>query len=380
VAITTGAVTTTNILSDQKEIDISNVISQLEPDMQPLTVFSRGAGKAATVATEFSWLEETAKPRFDQVNGAHNSSVTTVAVDNGTYYQQWDLILITRTGEMMRVDAVSTNNLTVTRGIGSTAAAILDNDEVMILSSGQPENDTSKPPRFDVPVKTSNHTQIFRTPFELSGSLMASGYAVSPTEWNRQQRNKGQEHVKDIEYAFLLGRKSATTPGATQVRTTGGALSFMTANQTDAGGDLSEAEFNAFMLQAMRFGTKRKLALGSGVGVSALNKFPASKQQTTNNEKTYGMDVTTYTSPFGSLRLAYHPLLEGTKYGGYILVLDMDQVRYRFLSANGVSRDTKILTNRQPNDQDGRKDEILAEIGLQFGQARTHGVLSGITS
>jgi hypothetical protein len=63
---------------------------------------------------------------------------------------------------------------------------------------------------------------------------------------------------------FLFGRKSATTPGATEDRTTGGILSFITTNQTDAGGDLSEAEFNAFMLQVMRYGSDSKLAIASG--------------------------------------------------------------------------------------------------------------------
>jgi hypothetical protein len=381
MATVTGAMTTTNVLSDQLAIDLGDQISLLEPSVQPLAVFSRRARKARTVGTTFSWLEETSKARFDQVNGAvASTSATSIVVDNGAYYQQWDQILITRTGEQMRVDGVAGNTLTVTRGIGSTAAALNDNDEVLIIGTAQPENDTSKPARSDVPSKVSNYTQIFRTPFEASDSLRASGFQASPAEWPRQARNKGIEHAKDIEYSFLLGRKSATTPGATQDRTTGGALSFITTNQTDAGGDLTEAEFNAFMLQVMRYGSGSKLAMASGVGVSALNKFPASKQQTRNDEKTYGMNVTQYTSPFGSLNLVYHRLLEGTKYSGYIVVVDMDQVAYRYLANDEMSRDTKLLTNRQPNDQDGRKDEYLSEIGLEFGQQRTHGVLTGITS
>jgi hypothetical protein len=231
-----------------------------------------------------------------------------------------------------------------------------------------------------VPSKVTNNTQIFRTPFEISGSLQASSFQASPDEWPRQARLKGIEHAKDLELSFLFGRKSATTPGATEDRTTGGILSFITTNQTDAGGDLSEAEFNAFMLQVMRYGSDSKLAIASGVGISALNKFPASKQQTRNDETTYGMNVTRYTSPFGSLNLVYHRMLEGTKYGGYIIVVDMDQTSYRYLANDSVSRDTKVLPNRQPNDQDGRKDEYLSEVGLQFGLQRTHGVLTGITS
>jgi hypothetical protein len=114
--------------------------------------------------------------------------------------------------------------------------------------------------------------------------------------------------------------------------------------------------------------------------VSALNKFPASKQQTKNDETTYGMNVTHYTSPFGSLNLVYHRLLEGSKYGGYLILVDMDEVNYRYLANDEVSRDTKVLQNRQPNDQDGRKDEFLSEVSLELGQQRTHAVLTGITS
>jgi hypothetical protein len=55
-------------------------------------------------------------------------------------------------------------------------------------------------------------------------------------------------------------------------------------------------------------------------------------------------------------------------------------VTYRYLANDSQNRDTKLLTNRQPNDQDGRKDELLSEIGLQFGQEIRHGVLTGITS
>jgi hypothetical protein len=381
MAILTGAMTTTNVLSDQLAIDLSGEISLLEPSAQPLAVFSRAAGKKRTVATKFSWLEDVRKPRFDTTAGAVAGTVATaIPVTNPTYYQQWDQVLNSRTGEQLRVDSVAAPNINVTRGIGSTAAAINSGDELIIIGSAQPENDTSKPARSDVPTKGQNYTQIFRTPMEASESLLASGNQVSPAEWARQNRNKGIEHAIDIEYSFLLGRKSLTTPGATEDRTTGGVLSFVTTNQTDAGGDLSEAEFNAFMLQAMRYGSRSKLALASGVAVSALNKFPASKQQTRNDETTYGMNVTHYTSPFGSLNLVYHRLLEGSKYGGYLILVDMDEVKYRYLANDQYNRDTKVETNIQPRDQDGRKDEVKSEVGLEFGQQRAHAVLTGVTS
>jgi hypothetical protein len=387
MATVTGGMTTTNVLSDQLAIDLGDLIKLLEPSAAPLTQFSRRAEKRKTVATKFGWLEDQSKARFSATSGAVASTTTTqipVTTGQGVYFQQWDQVLNTRTGEQMRVDAIAGDTLTVTRGIGpsgvGTGVAMNSGDELLIIGSAQSENDTSKPARSDVPTKATNNTQIFRTPFEASESLRASGFQVSPAEWPRQARMKGIEHAKDIEYSFLFGKRSATTPGATENRTTGGVLSFITTNQTDAGGDLSEAEFNAFMAQVMRYGSENKLALASATGVSALNKFPASKQQTRNDETTYGMNVTNYTSPFGALNLVYHRLLEGTKYGGYIIVVDMDEVAYRYLGNDEISRDTKVLPNRQPNDQDGRKDEYLSEVGLQLGLQRTHGVLTGITS
>jgi hypothetical protein len=376
-----GASTTTTVASNQLAIDIGKEIQDLVPDVQPLAVFSRAVDKEPATNPEFKWMEDELKPRFDTTGGTAEEGTTEITVTNGGYYQQWDQIIITRTGEQMRVDSVlSSTKIKVTRGIGSTAAALLNGDEILIVGTAQPENDTSKPARTRVPTLTENYTQIFRTPAEISNTLRATGSAVGPKEWLRLTANAGKEHVLDIEYSLLFGRKSKTTPGPTADRTTGGALSFISSNQTDAGGSLSEAEFNAAMAQVMRYGSKKKLALGSATAVAALNKFPASKQIVTGNETSYGINVQNYTGPFGVLNLVYHPLLEGSKYGGYLLILDMDEIWYRYLASDEENRDTKLLPNIQPPDQDGRKDEYLTECGLRFGLQRTHGVITNITS
>lgn len=375
MATVTGAQTTTSILSNQLAIDIGSRISLLEPDVQPLAVFSRAAAKEKSAATKFKWVEDESKARFDTTSATASSSITEISVTHGVYYQQWDQVLNTRTGEQFRVDSVAGNTLSVTRAIGSTGTSMLEGDELLIIGTAQPENDTSKTARSKTPSVVENNTQIFRTPFEISDTARNVGYMVQPQEWDRLQQNAGIEHAKDIEYSFLLGRKSATNPGATEDRTTGGVLSFITSNQTDAGGTLTEVEFNSTMLQAMRYGSSSKLAICSGVGVSALNKFPASKQITKNDETTYGMNVTHYTSPFGSLNVVYHKLLEGSKYGGYIVIVDMKEVAYKYLE----NRDTHLRMNIQPNDQDGTKAEFLSECGLRFGLQRTHALISGIT-
>src|SRR5579859_3838689 len=144
MATVTGAQTTTNILSNQLAIDIGKTISLLEPDVQVLTVLSREISTRDTVATKFRWLEDESKARFDTTSAAATSGTLEIPVVHGTFFQQWDQVLNTRTGEQIRVDSVAGNTLTVTRGIGSTATAMLEGDELYIIGTAQPENDTSK--------------------------------------------------------------------------------------------------------------------------------------------------------------------------------------------------------------------------------------------
>lgn len=373
--IVTGQGSTTNVNSSQLAIDIGKEIKLLEPEVQALTVFSREVRSESTNATKFKWMEDERKPRFDTVSEAVASTTAQeIPASHTTYFQQWDHVLNTRTGELFRVDSVGAK-LNVTRGIGTVAAAMNENDELKLIGTAQPEGDTSKVARSLVPTTFENYTQISRTPFELSETAANVGYQVQPREWDRKQKNAGIEHAIDIEEATLFGRKSATNPGTGEVRTSGGVLSFISSNQTDAGGILSEAEFGAFLATALRYGSKDKIAFCSATALQALNKFPASKQVTQNNETTYGMDVSTYTGPFGSIKTVWHKLLEGNKYGGYMIVVDMQNIAWRPLN----NRDTKLLSNRAPNDQDAKKSEFLTEAGLEFGLQRSHAVLTGIT-
>ena len=83
MATVSGAMTTTNVLSDQLAIDLGDTIKLLEADINPLSLFSSRAGKAATVATKFSWMEEQSKVRFVQQSGGPTNVATTIPLVAG---------------------------------------------------------------------------------------------------------------------------------------------------------------------------------------------------------------------------------------------------------------------------------------------------------
>jgi hypothetical protein len=75
-------------------------------------------GKRAAVNPEYSWQQDDLEPRFDAINNGagYSNSATSLVVDNGAYFAQHYLVKVTRTGEVIRVTAVSSNTLTVVRG------------------------------------------------------------------------------------------------------------------------------------------------------------------------------------------------------------------------------------------------------------------------
>jgi hypothetical protein len=377
-----GARLTDNVNQSLRKIDMVPTIKELEPDATPLTVLSTRMPSEKTVNPEFSWVEDDLEPRFDAINNAagYASGITSVVVDNGAYFAPDELWKITRTAEVIRVTAVSTNTLTIVRGIGSTAAAILDNDELMKIGSASAENALSREARSSNPTKVTNYTQITRDSIEASETWRGSETFTRPGDWDRQIDKTMIEHKLKLENTWLHGTPSENTAGA-PLRTTGGALHFVQTNRTDAGGALTEAEFFGTFNAGFRYGNKTsKIALTSRLAAGVLGQYPMSKLQTTSSDNEYGLAIMKYTTVFGTVNLVVHDMLEGAVYGGYILVLDLSQLRKRPMAQRGGgTRDTHMIENIQTPGQDGRKDEILTEAGLEFGLEKNHFLITGIT-
>lgn len=382
MAVISGARGTGNVNQSQRKIDMSEKVLLLEPMAAPLTVLTARLSKNATHNPEYSHQEDALQNRFDAINNGagYTSGNTSLVVDNGDRFAQDFIVRVTRTGENIRVVSVATNTLTVIRGVGSTAAALLDNDELLVIGAAAPEGDTSRPARSSNPAKVTNYTQIFRTPFESTETLRHSDSFTTPNDWEYNANKAGIEHAKSIEYSLWMGHPSEDLTGAQPRRTTGGVWHFLTSNITDAGGALTQAEWNTGLRPIFRYSSERRIAFCSMLAVDVLNGYPMGKLEFRQDDTTFGLAIFKFVTPHGVVRLVTHKLFEGAVYGGAIAVLDMDQLKYRFLSNDQGSRDTAILTDRQAPDADTKKSEYLSEIGLQFGQPLSHGAFTGITS
>jgi hypothetical protein len=383
--VVTGARSTGDVNANQRKIDMRAAVLELEPDYQPPNVISSRLPVRETVNPKYSWWENEPWARFDTVNGTTGTG-TSVVVNNGGRFSVLDIVKVTRTGENMRITAISTNTLTVVRGVGGSAVALVDRDELLVIGGASPENDTSRTARTQNPVEVVNYTEITRDSVEESGTARSSAYNTAPTDWDDMSAQVGKEHGKHLEYKKWHGTPSENLTGGANgkpLRTSGGAFNFIRTNIASIGGTLTESAFWGTQQAAFRYGSGQKVMFCAGIPLNAINGFPRGKIEQVNpsgESITYGLRVSRLVGPFGEILVVYNKLFEGATYGGYAVTLDMSNLRKRFLSADpGGSRDTHIRTNIQPPDQDGRKDEWLTEDGLEFGLERTHALMTGIT-
>lgn len=376
-------VTNPTLDRDRRAIDCSKTITQLIPEADPYAVILMRARKEATDTAEFIWFDDEPVGWWTQINDSTlndaSANTTTLYVNDASLFAVNDILKVPRTGEVLRVTEVTATDVSqyvkVVRGYGTTTAAqILHEDWLMRIGNAMEENSNAPASKLNQPQKFTNYTQIVRTPFDESMTSAHEKKRVGGKERTRLRAKKLLEHRLDIARISLWGEKKEDLSSGKPRRMTAGINSFIQTNRKDAGGGLTEAEWENFLEMGFSYGSKTKLFVCSRTVGAAINMIAQSKIITTSGEETYGIRLPKYRSFHGDVIIAVDRSLENA-YAGYGFLLDMKNIAYRPL--NG--RDTKLHSNIQANDVDGWVDEYLTEFGMTVRQEKTHAVLFGVT-
>lgn len=382
-----GVRATENINQDRRKYDVSDKLWYLDADIAVLAFFARKLSKKGVIDPEFRWFEKSSPARYTAVNlvTGYTSGATEIAVDDGTIFKAGMVIQDVSTGEQMRVTVVTTNTLTVSRGWGTTSATTVSDNEVIVILGNANAEGASLPVAVTSQVtKVVNYTQIFREVIDVTGTEESTEVYAGPSDISELRREHLALHMKDIERAFLFGqpKEDTSTVGTNgPIRATGGAKYFISTNKTDAGGTLTEAEFETWIRSAFSKGGEKRMGLLSPLVASAVNSWAQGKLVMYPKDKTYGIAITQYLSIHGILDFVIERMFaENTTWNGYSFAFDMANVGYRFLNGNGKSRDTKLLKDRQTAGSDKLSEEYLTEAGLFFADEARHAFLYGVTS
>jgi hypothetical protein len=292
------------------------------------------------------------------------------------------------------VTSVTTTAVTVERcyqsssitAAGLSAAAGAD---VVIIGSAFEEGSSSTA-LSTLSTKTSvatNYLQIFRKSVEITKS-MANTELYGGEDRPYQRKKKGIELMRDLERAFMFGEPlqdaaSYDTTAAHARRTTGGIFHYISSNSTAAGGALTETEFEGFLRTVFRYGSNTRYLFCAPIVLSVISLWAQGKLQMFPKDQTYGIAISQYVSPHGTINLVKELMLENaggvsstSYYGGYAAAVELEDVVYRYLQNRDVQFETEI---QHPAD-DFYKDQYICEVGMEFHNEQKHGELTGVTS
>tara|TARA_R100001594_G_scaffold49878_1_gene82917 strand:+ start:25063 stop:26457 length:1395 start_codon:yes stop_codon:yes gene_type:complete len=247
------------------------------------------------------------------------------------------------------------------------------------------------------------YCQIFKTAMNLfSNTARATVYRGKADEYKRVWTEKLMEHKMDLEQGFLFGRgvaghstegdTGATSETGGNARYTHGIVPYTEVNGKVYDMSYASSGYDAF-LDAMEDyfapeggNSGNKLVLASRKVITYLNKLGSGsfmnnsvgssqyRLDVANIPGQFGHNVTKINTIYGNLHFVAEPLLRGP-WEDYAVCVDMKNVAYRPLVGNGVNRDTFVETNIQANDEDGRRDQIITEAGLEISLPETHAVM-----
>jgi hypothetical protein len=256
-----------------------------------------------------------------------------------------------------------------------------------------------------------NSTQIFKTPLEITGTLLQASLRGESSELARLRSQKSMEHKMQKERAFLFGQRrggtnldqsgetfgddGSTDGGGKKVRTTYGMVSALNKYGASSGDNqsvftISEAaytygDFVDDMEKVFQYvpdsGVKRAFC-GSGA-LSYWSKMAGStgiagKSGWTVNlgdmkRDSLGFNYKVLETPHGVLQLIPTPALRGP-YNGYMLVIEdgnMFHAQYRspMFQANVKS----------DNAYDGVKDQYFSDEGIGISLIESHNLMKVTT-
>ncbi len=375
-AVASGQRTTVaGIASTRLKVDMADVIYNYEAQGAPLFVTLSMLSKEEAINKTVAWHTDELVPKFARINagGGYLSTDVTFTVDTpgGSYVNSGWLCQITRTGEtfLTTTGGSATTIVAAARSWGNVAAAALvDNDEILIIGPAYAEGATLGAAITTTEVQYTNNLHTVRHNWSMGGllkELASRGGTYAGDDSKRQREKMVATHKRALELALLTSEAATSSGTATMYGVLPWNARYATGN-TNTATTLTEAVFEAGNEVWFRGGESESRVLMCSRKVHGIvNQFAGSIQRTKSGQKMYGLRITDYTSAHGDIALVRNVALEGDEYGKYAFGFDPKAVKLK------VGRDSRIIKDRQGTSVDGYEEEILTDISAVWGSPET---------
>ena len=258
------------LYTDRRDFYVSpQVVKELWTDVAPFTtvISNRESRKVPDpIFKMFEHRNPWVKQKCLVNNGSgvtldDDDSGDTVAVDGivglssspddswiGLVFEFWNVAETTKAGTAV-VTAVSGSNLTM-KSLSGAAFSVVDNAPMYVIGNAQGEGMTAPEAWADELQVVYNSSQIFKTPLQITGTLLAASLRGESSELARLRAQKNQEHKMQKEKAFLFGQRDSGTGLGEAAYDAGNKASnvdetFADDGRTDASGNVLRTTYGA---------------------------------------------------------------------------------------------------------------------------------------
>ena len=222
----------------------------------------------------------------------------------------------------------------------------------------------------------------------MTNTARATVLKYDKNEWARTWKEKLVEHKFDIEQSMLFGQQNETyltTQGAVDYISQYGNLfdlNIATKTADDFLDDMSaylDPRYNSsnatvYFVSTSVYNWMHKLG-GYFKNNLEISTNMRADFAMSGKKKVAGIDITTFSTPYGDMNVARNIHLDGTDVK--MLGINMKYCNYRPLVGNGINRDTSVYVGVQTLENSGidrRVDLILTEAGMEWSCPETHAV------
>ena len=308
------------IQGDKKGDFASGLLQTEAAGMAPLFALTAGMDSADAGDTTVTWFEENVNT--GRVNITNNAAAgVTLVVDNDTMIKVNDIFMVEANGEFVFVTAIAGTSATVIRAFAGTSAVSVDGSSTPVpmqrIGTAVEEGSDRPTAQANLGYPRFNYMQIFRNAWDVTGTARKVEFYTG----DRVAKNKADNsmfHSEDIERSLMFGRKSIGVRNGQPFRTMDGILTQITTNvttQAGSGGSVSLKELRNFLQpifeRNIRGKPNERIAFVGNTVLAVLDDLvlAVGSYNISEGEESFGMTIHRFKTPFGTINLVSHPLM-----------------------------------------------------------------------
>lgn len=390
----TGMFNTSNFTTDLQKKSFAGMIMRLMPaGSAPLFGLTSMLKTETAVQVEHGYFAKTMLFPSLKINDAANiaAGVTILTVDSTANVLPGMLMRVFRTGENVLINQViSSINVAVTRGVGVTAAAQINDDDNLYQVGNAFEEGSDRPTALNItPERITNLTQIFRNTWALTDTARATQVIAGETNVAESKQDCAAFHAADIEKSLFFGQKSQGTRNGKPFRTMDGLVSIVEQYTAQDNVHTAAATTNYTQLETMLDPVfnqatdpkvaNERLCFTGGTGKRVLNAIGRlnGTYQMVDGQTSFGLQFSTFKTSRGTFRVIEHPLFNtNSDWAAMLVGIDLSTFSVAYLG----DRKTKSEEFAQEEGGDSVGGSLTTEMTCLVKNPPANVIIYGLTA